>query len=783
MFKILIKTEVKIKMTNINKFNGCKITDEDVHKYGVQSLPDTLSPSAYENKKMFDRLIKYGVMPKHNNLIDLLNSSNEALELSIVEHTRNSSNPHNVTASQINAFTKEETNLEINKAISRAIDEHRNQALGDRGTYSNVSSDRVISTMSLKPENYTVNTMDTHKVSTEPLRDLLYCRDFKIPVTKDSFIGSPLTSRVYVPQMVSDGVATLNYNNQNDETKLELNKIKDIITHQEYIDIIATQKPSNDLILDISVVGSQQSPAIPKTVSSSPISIIDGADYPVLDLEIRKPIGKNLINVNKITDTTQITNNRDGSLLLTLSSDTSIAKTAEPLKILAPDIEPGKSYVFSMKNTGSAEFIFLFGGQKKIAYNQAFTMTEGILNDSIGFYVNDTVNDSGVISYIQLEQGNEVTRYEPYLEATEIKDITVCGKNLLKINDCTHITNDITCQIADGIVTCNGNNSSNKTTFFLPTSHILCKSTVVFKQNANQDINTKIAIYGDNVITGDTKHFYDYGKGVVIPPYFLIKGIYVVIYEASVTNFTFKPQIEYGNVASDFEKYRERRVRLTPPLVLKENECLKQIGGIYGKQTETNFVALPEADQQRIKALHLYNGINNIFTNGNVAIKYLPLGEIKHKSKNLFDFYKFYNICKDLDANTKIQIIDGKECIYINSDTISINSKDKRIDIEKNFKPNTEYHFTAYNPTVNGLSYSTGVSFGLIYSDGTEEEFSVNEGNKKWKFTSKPNKTITKLYAKISANGELYISNIMLSEGNTAIEYTPHISDRHINMI
>ncbi len=113
-----------------------KISDVEIKTYGVISAPDTLSKTPSENKQIFDRLVKYGVAPKFNGLIDELNSENGASNIgskngTVQGHIDNTKNPHNVTAAQIGAYTKAETNAKINEKVFETGSADMTQAIYD----------------------------------------------------------------------------------------------------------------------------------------------------------------------------------------------------------------------------------------------------------------------------------------------------------------------------------------------------------------------------------------------------------------------------------------------------------------------------------------------------------------------------------------------------------------------------------------------------------------------------------------------------------------------------
>lgn len=90
-----------------------KITSEEISRYGVEAAPDRLDNSSFENKKIFDRLVRVVVAQKFNELIDVLVSEKGAENIgseagTVAEHIFSKNNPHSITAEQLGAVKKEE---------------------------------------------------------------------------------------------------------------------------------------------------------------------------------------------------------------------------------------------------------------------------------------------------------------------------------------------------------------------------------------------------------------------------------------------------------------------------------------------------------------------------------------------------------------------------------------------------------------------------------------------------------------------------------------------------
>lgn len=103
-----------------------KITDGDLQNKGVIGLPDTPGLSTSEMQAKFEQTAREVIVPKFNQLVDDLSNPSAASQIgaggknrTVQGHIDNLENPHNVTAAQVGAYTKEQTE----KAISDRIDQ------------------------------------------------------------------------------------------------------------------------------------------------------------------------------------------------------------------------------------------------------------------------------------------------------------------------------------------------------------------------------------------------------------------------------------------------------------------------------------------------------------------------------------------------------------------------------------------------------------------------------------------------------------------------------------
>lgn len=115
-----------------------KITDEDLQNKGVMGLPDTPGLSTSEMQAKFEQIAREVLVPKFNQLVDELLGPSAASQIgakgknrTVQGHIDNLENPHNVTAEQVGAYTKDQTEKAISDRISQIGSADMTQAVYD----------------------------------------------------------------------------------------------------------------------------------------------------------------------------------------------------------------------------------------------------------------------------------------------------------------------------------------------------------------------------------------------------------------------------------------------------------------------------------------------------------------------------------------------------------------------------------------------------------------------------------------------------------------------------
>lgn len=115
-----------------------KITDEDLKNKGVIGLPDTPGLSTSEMQAKFEQTAREVIVPKLNQLVDDLAAPSAASQIgakgknrTVQGHIESLENPHNVTAEQVGAYTKDQTEKAISDRISQIGSADMTQAMYD----------------------------------------------------------------------------------------------------------------------------------------------------------------------------------------------------------------------------------------------------------------------------------------------------------------------------------------------------------------------------------------------------------------------------------------------------------------------------------------------------------------------------------------------------------------------------------------------------------------------------------------------------------------------------
>ena len=341
-------------------------------------------------------------------------------------------------------------------------------------------------------------------------------------------------------------------------------------------------------------------------------------------------IGKNLIpypyiNTTKTANGVTYTDNGDGSVTI---SGTATGYRDFFFKIMS--IAPNTTFTFSKNQSDdAANMAFVL---RQLDENRALVGTEITLIPTVATHTFTTAENARYIQIACKRYGNVECKgtYKPMLElgdtATEYEKYTEYGvgdktKNLIPYPyaTTTKTENGVTfTDNGDGSITANGTATGASQYFlkFSPDYFKLDKNAtyiLIFCPSGGTLTTYRIEFF---LYQGNTQLLYkrDTGNGVIInniPENYDIVTIKIMVYSGTtVNNLVFRPQLELGNTATDYEPYRAPdTTNVYHTAQLKDGESISY-----------------KADD--LPELQLYKGENNITADTAVApsaidIKYL----------------------------------------------------------------------------------------------------------------------------------------------------------------
>lgn len=276
---------------------------------------------------------------------------------------------------------------------------------------------------------------------------------------------------------------------------------------------------------------------------------------------------KNLLNHKKIFDGDSVTISgityaKTNEGIMVNGTSTNFASTGLTLD-LKPILEVGKTYIIS-GSTLDVYVVFYSLTNGTANYSGKKTITGEEETISVYLQTNGGTTVSNVLIKPQLEEGEVATEYEPY--GYKIPIISR-GKNLIKNVATSKTSNGITFTVnEDKSVTINGTNTKNDTLVFsLNFDADWVNRNVPLKTNTNYVLSG-----GETYPTGVFLQAYGMVDGS--PVYKTYKdtpirfkteeeaswGFYLMIFSGvSVDNLTIYPQLEEGDVATEYEPYQE----------------------------------------------------------------------------------------------------------------------------------------------------------------------------------------------------------------------------------
>ena len=124
--------------------------------------------------------------------------------------------------------------------------------------------------------------------------------------------------------------------------------------------------------------------------------------------------GVNLFDVSKVVPNNNVIRNGDGSMKVIAdeSNNGFAANTPNTLKDYCPLLIVGQTYTLSANTAATTKQIYLKESGTVWTYGQSVQITKEMLDSVVLFY--SDVNKTSIISNIQIEKGSTATAYEPY---------------------------------------------------------------------------------------------------------------------------------------------------------------------------------------------------------------------------------------------------------------------------------------------------------------------------------------------------------------------------------
>ena len=172
---------------------------------------------------------------------------------------------------------------------------------------------------------------------------------------------------------------------------------------------------------------------------------------------------------------------------------------------------------------------------------------------------------------VQLEYGDTATEYEPPITGRELT-VNACGKNLLKYPyyETTKTVNGITfTDNGDGTITANGTATANAT-FSLARNFGFENEGNYFLSGcpSGGGLNSFYINWYQNHTGATQKNYNDYGSGIIIPYQHIFSEnnslAIAIIAGTTVNNLVFRPQLELGITATEYEPYHGSTTTITP---------------------------------------------------------------------------------------------------------------------------------------------------------------------------------------------------------------------------
>lgn len=226
--------------------------------------------------------------------------------------------------------------------------------------------------------------------------------------------------------------------------------------------------------------------------------------------------------------------------------------------------EGGSNSTYKIK--GDRLGVYIDDNGNGATYSFKYDTTAAI---AILIYKDTTVDN--IVFRPQLELGSTATEYEPPITGRELT-VNASGKNLLRYPyvNTTKTINGITfTDNGDGTVTANGTATANAT-FLIDKNFGFEKEGNYFLSGcpSGGGLNSFYINWYQNHTGVTIKNYNDYGSGIIIPYQHIFSEnnslAIAIIAGTTVNNLVFRPQLELGSTATEYEPYHGSTTTITP---------------------------------------------------------------------------------------------------------------------------------------------------------------------------------------------------------------------------
>jgi len=227
------------------------------------------------------------------------------------------------------------------------------------------------------------------------------------------------TSKSYIDSVLVDKQDTIERTSGNNQALTNTGTAGEYGTKGIY-DSTGSYATQQDALVDAATMNA----AVQNAINAEFVCISWVDDDPTKDcllMEIRGATERrspNLFDASRITNTSRITNNGDGSFTVTTPTNDSAAGTGKTLSEVVPELEIGKTYIFSLKSSPCrAQMLLYYYSDSEPSADilwdkRTKTITQADLDARL--YFSQGVNKTCKIYDIQIEEGTIATPYQPY---------------------------------------------------------------------------------------------------------------------------------------------------------------------------------------------------------------------------------------------------------------------------------------------------------------------------------------------------------------------------------